>query len=56
MVYGFVSMGNHLNVNHRIIEAVDDYTAAMDKIEADEPVNIFIWRKNAGFMVIKLNK
>jgi hypothetical protein len=30
--------------------------AAMDKIKEDESVNLFVWRKNAGFMVIKLNK
>jgi serine protease Do len=52
-----VEMGDIIKeINHRIVETVDDYTAAMDKIEADESVNIFIWRKNAGFMVIKLNK
>jgi serine protease Do len=52
-----VQMGDIIKeINHRIIESVDDYSAAMEKIGDDEPVNIFIWRKNAGFLVIKLNK
>jgi serine protease Do len=52
-----VQMGDIIKeINHRIIESVEDYTAAMDKVEDDESVNLFIWRKNAGFMVIKLNK
>ena len=52
-----IQMGDIIKeINHRIIETVNDYTEAMEKIGADEPVNMFIWRKNAGFMVIKLNK
>ena len=52
-----VQMGDIIKeINHRIIETVKDYTEAMEKIKDDEPVNMFIWRKNAGFMVIKLNK
>ena len=52
-----VQMGDIIKeINHRIIESVEDYTAAMDKIKDDESVNLFIWRKNAGFLVVKLNK
>lgn len=52
-----VQMGDIIKeINHRIIETVKDYAEAMEKIKDDEPVNMFIWRKNAGFMVIKLNK
>ena len=52
-----VQMGDIIKeINHRIVESVKDYTAAMDKIKDDESVNLFIWRKNAGFMVVKLNK
>ena len=52
-----VQMGDIIKeINHRIIESEKDYTAAMDKIKDDESVNLFIWRKNAGFLVIKLNK
>jgi serine protease Do len=52
-----VQMGDIIKeINHRIIESVEDYTAAMDKIKDEESVNLFIWRKNAGFLVIKLTK
>jgi serine protease Do len=52
-----VQMGDIIKeINHRIVESVKDYTAAMDKIKDDESVNLFIWRKNAGFLVVKLNK
>jgi serine protease Do len=52
-----VQMGDIIKeINHRIIESVKDYTAAMDRIKEDEAVNLFVWRKNAGFMVLKLNK
>jgi serine protease Do len=52
-----VQMGDIIKeINHRVIESVKDYTAAMEKIKDDEAVNLFIWRKNAGFMVLKLNK
>lgn len=52
-----VQMGDIIKeINHRIIESVNDYAEAMDKIKDDEAVNLFVWRKNAGFMVIKLNK
>ena len=52
-----IQMGDIIKeINHRLIESVKDYAAAMDKIKDDESVNLFIWRKNAGFMVIKLNK
>jgi serine protease Do len=43
-------------INHRVIESVKDYAAAMNKMKDNESVNLFIWRKNAGFLVIKLNK
>ena len=43
-------------INHKVIESVNDYTAAVDEIKVDESVSLFIWRKNAGFMVIKLGQ
>jgi serine protease Do len=43
-------------INHQVIETADDYTEAMQKIEGGESANLFIWRKNAGFLVIKLTK
>ena len=43
-------------IDHRVIESVQDYTSALEQAEADEPLNLFIWRKNAGFLVIKLKR
>ena len=43
-------------INHQVIESVKDYTASVQKIETGESVNLFIWRKNAGFLIIKFSK
>jgi len=43
-------------INHQEIGAVKDYTESVQKIKTGEPVNLFIWRKNAGFLIIKFNK
>jgi len=43
-------------INHQVIESVKDYTASVQKIEIGESVNLFIWRKNAGFLIIKFSK
>ena len=43
-------------INHKAIENVNDYTASLKKIKKDESINLFIWRRNAGFMVIKFTK
>ena len=52
-----VQMGDIIKeINHKAIENVNDYTASLKKIKKDDSVNLFIWRKNAGFMVIKFKK
>ena len=52
-----VLMGDIIKeINHKAIENVKDYAAALKKIEDGESVNLFIWRKNAGFLVIKFEK
>jgi len=43
-------------VNHQAVESVKNYSEALKKISKDGAVNLFIWRKNAGFLVIKLKK
>ena len=43
-------------INHQVIETAKDYTAAVQKIETGESINLFIWRRNAGFLVIKFKK
>ena len=52
-----IQMGDIIKeINHRVIESVEDYKTALQKIKGDEGVNLFIWRRNAGFLVIKLTK
>jgi serine protease Do len=43
-------------INHQVMETVKDYSAALQKIKSGESANLFIWRRNAGFLVIKLTK
>ncbi|MCU0591071.1 MAG: PDZ domain-containing protein [Desulfobacterales bacterium] len=43
-------------VNHQTVESVKDYSEALKKVSKDGAVNLFIWRKNAGFLVVKLKK
>ncbi len=52
-----VQMGDIIKeINHQAIESVKDYTASVQKIKTGEAINLFIWRKTAGFLVIKFNK
>ena len=52
-----VQMGDIIKeINHKAIEGVDDYTSSLKKIKDGETVNLFIWRRNAGFVVIKFEK
>ncbi len=43
-------------INHQSIETVNDYTEAVQKTKSGDPINLFVWRKNAGFLVIKFQK
>ncbi len=43
-------------INHEVIETAKDYKEAVEKIKIGESVNFFIWRRNAGFLVIKFTK
>ena len=43
-------------INRRPIENVGDYQAILGKIASGESVNLFIRRKNTGFLVVKLTK
>jgi serine protease Do len=43
-------------INHQAVTSVKDYSEALKKIPQDGAVNLFIWRKNAGFLVVKLKK
>jgi serine protease Do len=43
-------------INHQEIENVKAYRAALSEIKPGKSVNLFIWRKNMGFLVIKMTK
>jgi len=43
-------------INRRPIETVTDYEKIIDQVDSGESVNLFIRRKNAGFLVVKLTK
>jgi serine protease Do len=43
-------------INRLTIESVGDYSAALKKFEKEKTLQLFIWRKNAGFLVLKLKK
>jgi serine protease Do len=43
-------------INRQAVDSVRDYEAVLKKLKADDPVTLFIWRRSAGFMVVKLKK
>jgi len=52
-----IQMGDIIKeINHRVIESVDDYVTALQKEKNSESINFFVWRRNAGFLVIKVTK
>jgi serine protease Do len=52
-----VRVGDIIKEINRVgIESVGDYTAALKKFEKQKSLQLFIWRKNAGFLVLKVNR
>jgi serine protease Do len=43
-------------INHQGIENVKAYRTALSEIKPGKSVNLFIWRKNMGFLVVKITK
>jgi len=43
-------------INHQTVESVRDYDEALKKIPDGGEISLFLWRKNAGFLVVKLKK
>ena len=43
-------------VNHKTIASVVDLNNAIDEIKDGETIDMFIWRMNRGFLVIKMEK
>jgi len=52
-----IQMGDIIKeINHRVVESLDDYKTALQKVKDSDSVNFFIWRRNAGFLVVKVAK
>ena len=43
-------------INHQAIKSAKDYASQISKLKKNDAVQIFIWRMNAGFVVVKLTK
>ena len=43
-------------INHKSIATVSDLNKVISEIKKDEPIRMFIWRTNRGFLVIKMIK
>ncbi|RZB37627.1 MAG: serine protease Do [Desulfobacteraceae bacterium Eth-SRB2] len=43
-------------INHKTITTVSDLNKVISEIKKDETINMFIWRMNRGFLVIKMTK
>jgi serine protease Do len=43
-------------VNRQALESVKDCKEALKKVPKDGQVSLFLWRKNAGFLVVKIKK
>ena len=43
-------------INHHAIRSVQDYSSLVSKLKKNDAVQMFIWRMNAGFVVVKLTK
>ena len=43
-------------INHQAIKSVKDYSSQISKLKKNDAVQMFIWRMNAGFVVVKLTK
>lgn len=52
-----VQMGDVIKeINHRPVKSVQDYSSIISKLKKNDAIQMFIWRVNAGFVVIKLTK
>jgi serine protease Do len=43
-------------INHQAIKSVQDYSSQISRLKKNDAVQMFIWRMNAGFVVVKLTK
>ena len=43
-------------INHQTIKSVQDYSSLVSKLKKNDAIQMFIWRMNSGFVVVKLIK
>ncbi len=43
-------------INHQAIKSAQDYSALISKLKKNDTVQMFIWRMNSGFVVVKMTK
>jgi serine protease Do len=43
-------------VNHQEISTVNDLNTVIEKVKDGDAIDMFVWRRNRGFLVIKMNK
>jgi serine protease Do len=43
-------------INHQAIKSVQDYSSQISGLKKNDAIQMFIWRMNAGFVVVKLTK
>ncbi len=41
-------------VNHRVVNTVEEYNAVVGNLSNNEAINLLIWRRGAGFLIIKI--
>ena len=43
-------------INHQPVENTDAYARMLSRVKTGEKIQLFIWRLNEGFVVVKLTK
>ena len=41
-------------INHRVVNTVEEYNGAVGNLSKNEAINLLVWRRGAGFLIIKL--
>lgn len=52
-----VLMGDIIKeINHQLVSTEEEFSSAIGNIKKGDAINLFIWRRTAGFLVIKMTK
>ena len=43
-------------INHRVVNTVEEYNGVVGDLSNNEAINMLIWRRGAGFLIIKIAK